>query len=179
MADRSELERVFLEHGLTDFRWIVATDIVVAEWVRFKCTWGCKSFGARANCPPNAPSVDECRRLFEGYNLAAVFHFVKAVSKPEEQYEWTKGLNAMLLGAERSVFLAGYYKTLALYVGSCRLCSECTAIRTECRNKMSSRPVPEALGVDVFTTVRKVGYPIAVLTDPEQEMNRYGFILVE
>ena len=179
MADRSQLERIFLEHRLIDFRWIDASNIVVAEWVRFKCTWGCKSFGARANCPPNAPSVDESRRLFEGYNLAAVFHFTKRVSGPEEMSEWTKGVNTMLLSAERSVFLAGYNKAFALYMGNCRLCSECTVVRTDCRNKMSSRPVPEALGVDVFTTVRKVGYPIAVLTDPEQEMNRYGFLLVE
>lgn len=159
MADRSQLERIFLEHHLTDFRWIDPANIVVAEWVRFKCTWGCRSFGARANCPPNAPSMDESRRFFEGYNLAAVFHFTKTVLGPEEMSEWTKGVNGMLLSAERSVFLAGYNKAFALY--------------------MASRPVPEALGVDVFTTVRKVGYPIAVLTDPEQEMNRYGFLLVE
>ena len=179
MGDKLQLERIFVEHGLTDFRWIDATDIVVAEWVRFKCTWGCKSFASRANCPPNTPSVGECRKLFEGYNLAAVFHFAKTVSGPEEMHEWIKGVNAVLLGAERSVFLAGYHKAFALYVGSCRLCSDCTAIRTECKNKMSSRPAPDALGVDVFTTVRKVGYPISVLTDSGQEMNRYGFILVE
>ena len=179
MALRSELERIFLDHDLTDFRWIDVSNIVVAEWVRFKCMWGCKSFGQRANCPPNTPSVDECRRLFEGYNLVAIFHFTKEVSNQEEMYEWMESVNARLLSAERSAFLAGYYKAFALYVGSCRLCSDCTAIRTDCRNKMSSRPAPDALGVDVFTTVRKVGYPISVLTNPEQEMNRYGFILVE
>jgi hypothetical protein len=35
------------------------------------------------------------------------------------------------------------------------------------------------MSVDVFTTVRKVGYPIEVLTDPNQTMNRYAFLMVE
>jgi predicted metal-binding protein len=42
-----------------------------------------------------------------------------------------------------------------------------------------SRPCPEALGVDVFSTVRNAGFPIEVLTGFDQEMNRYAFLLVE
>jgi hypothetical protein len=33
--------------------------------------------------------------------------------------------------------------------------------------------------MDVFTTIRKVGYPIDVLGDYKSEMNRYAFLLVE
>jgi hypothetical protein len=32
--------------------------------------------------------------------------------------------------------------------------------------------------VDVFSTVRKVGCPIQVLTDYTQTMNRYAFLLI-
>jgi hypothetical protein len=39
--------------------------------------------------------------------------------------------------------------------------------------------VPEALAVDVFSTVRQVGYPIEVLTEYPQAMNRYAFLLIE
>lgn len=42
-----------------------------------------------------------------------------------------------------------------------------------------SRPCLEALGVDVFATARKLGYPIEVLTDYKQEMNRYSFLMIE
>jgi hypothetical protein len=35
------------------------------------------------------------------------------------------------------------------------------------------------MAVDVFTTVRKLGYPIEVLTDPAQTMNRYAFLLID
>jgi len=35
------------------------------------------------------------------------------------------------------------------------------------------------MGVDVFATVAKFGYPIAVLDNYNQEMNRYAFLLIE
>jgi hypothetical protein len=35
------------------------------------------------------------------------------------------------------------------------------------------------MAVDVFTTVKQVGYGIEVLTDYADTMNRYGFLLVE
>jgi hypothetical protein len=44
---------------------------------------------------------------------------------------------------------------------------------------MLSRPTPDALAVDVFSTVRKLGYPIEVLSDYDQEMNRYAFLLID
>jgi len=35
------------------------------------------------------------------------------------------------------------------------------------------------MAVDVFETVRKIGYPIEVLYDYSQEMNRYAFLLIK
>jgi hypothetical protein len=35
------------------------------------------------------------------------------------------------------------------------------------------------MGVDVFATVRKYGFPIEVLSDYAQAMNRYAFLLIE
>jgi hypothetical protein len=35
------------------------------------------------------------------------------------------------------------------------------------------------MGVDVFATVRKHGFPIQVLKDYRDEMNRYAFLLVD
>jgi hypothetical protein len=42
-----------------------------------------------------------------------------------------------------------------------------------------ARPSPESMAVDVFSTVRQVGYPIEVLSDYAQAMNRYAFLLLE
>jgi hypothetical protein len=35
------------------------------------------------------------------------------------------------------------------------------------------------MAIDVFATVRKVGFPIEVLAEYSQEMNRYAFLLIE
>jgi hypothetical protein len=35
------------------------------------------------------------------------------------------------------------------------------------------------MAVDVFSTVRKIGYPIEVLPDTDQTMNRYAFLMIE
>ena len=73
---------------MEDFKWISGENVVVSQWPRFKCMYGCPTSGKKGSCP-------------------------------------------------------------------------------------------EALGVDVFATVRKLGYPIEVLTDYNQEMNRYSFLMVE
>ena len=88
-------------------------------------------------------------------------------------------IRPQLLKLEREVFLDGYYKTLLLSFTSCVLCESCTGNRTECRNPRLARPGPDSLGIDVYATVRSIGYPIQVLKDPTEPMNRYAFLLIE
>jgi predicted metal-binding protein len=45
MADQPLLQKMFMSHGFRDFRWINPAEIVVAKWVRMKCTFGCDSYG--------------------------------------------------------------------------------------------------------------------------------------
>ena len=179
MTDTSTLDRIFQEAGLADYQWIDPREIVVEEWVRFKCRWGCKQYGHKVNCPPNQPSVAECERFVRGYTRGAVFHFSRVISTDEENAEWTKPLNDALYDAERTAFLAGYYKAFALYPENCSLCQVCAGSPIECRNRMKSRPGPDSLGIDVYATVRKLGYPIQVVTERGTLVNRYGFLLVE
>ena len=179
MSDKKALEALFLEHGYTDFRWIDPKDIVVAQWVRIKCMFGCGEFGRNASCPPNVPSVLDCRQFFDEYTRVVVFHFPKAVDTPEDRHEWTRGVNAGLVALERAVFLAGYQKAFLLFMDSCGLCEKCAGVREACKVPRSARPTPEAMAVDVFSTVGRIGYPIEVLADYRQAMNRYAFLLIE
>jgi predicted metal-binding protein len=176
---RKSLTGLFEKHGYEDYRWIDPKKIVVSNWARMKCTFGCKNYGKSGACPPNTPSVLECRDFFQDYKLGAVLHFTKRVDKPEDRHEWTRGVNLKLLKLERDVFLSGYYKTFLLFMDSCNLCEACPGSRLECKNPRQSRPTPESMAVDVFATVRKIGYPIQVLSDYSQEMNRYAFLLIE
>ena len=175
----ASLEKMIRQHGYRDFKWIKPKDIVVAEWVRMKCLFGCKNYGRNASCPPNVPSVAECRRFFDEYTSGVILHFEKRVKKPENRHAWTRGVCAGLLKLERAVFLAGYHKAFLLFMDTCSLCATCPGVRGECRNPASSRPSPEAMAVDVFSTARQHDYRIEVLSDYSQTMNRFAFLLIE
>jgi predicted metal-binding protein len=173
------VERLAREADFSDFRWITGAEIVVGEWVRLKCTFACDSYGRQACCPPNVPSVPECREFFREYQHIVVIHIQKAGDTPENVRRWKSEVNTALLELERAVFLAGFHKAMVLFAGDCSLCPDCVSHPADCRNPGSSRPTPEALGMDVFATVRKLDYPIEVLTDRSQVMNRYAFLLVD
>jgi predicted metal-binding protein len=179
MKNAKDLEKLFLSNGFDDFRWTGGKGVVTGEWVRLKCMFGCKSYTKRACCPPNVPPVEECRRFFDDYSKVAVFHFQKTAASAEERHEWGKKVNESLLALEREVFLRGYYKAFLLFMDACRLCPQCAGTRDSCRNPASARPGVDAMAVDVFATVRSLGYPIEVLPDPGRMMNRYAFLLVE
>jgi len=173
------LRNLFSKHGFTDYRWLDPAEIVVAEWVRMKCLYGCREYGKNAACPPNAPSVAECARFFREYKRAAVFHFAKTVERPEDRHAWSRKVNLELLRLEEEVFKAGFVKAFLLLFDSCGICLECAASRTACKEPKLSRPTPDALAMDVYSTVRKLGYPIEVLSEYDQEMNRYAFLLID
>ena len=178
-SSQKALQALFAKHGFTDYRWLDPAEVVVAEWVRMKCMYGCREYGRNAACPPNAPPVDACARFFREYRRAAVFHFAKTVERPEDRHPWSRKLSLELLKLEHEVFKAGYVKAFLIFFDSCGICLECAESRTECKEPKLSRPTPDAMAVDVYATVRKIGYPIEVLSDYGQEMNRYAFLLID
>ena len=105
---RKELEALFCKRGFEDFKWIDPFNIMVSQWVRMKCMYGCREYGKTASCPPNVPSVAECERFFHEYKDAAIFHFEKKVDQPEDRFAWTRKTNLNLVKMEREVFLSGY-----------------------------------------------------------------------
>jgi len=175
---RKALENLFHQHGFSDFKWIKPENIVVSQWVRMKCTFGCGEYGRNATCPPNVPTVAECERFFREYSDAAVFHFEKKVDKPEDRHAWSRRLNMKLSKMEREVFLSGHEKAFLLFMDSCCICKVCEGARGKCKFPRSARPSPESMAMDVFSTVKKIGYPIEPLTDYTQAMNRYAFLMV-
>ena len=173
-----EIEEIFQKHGFDDYKWINSKDVAIANWVRMKCVYGCPSYGKAASCPPNTPSVAECRDLFDEYTDISIFHFSLKVESAEERHSAMKEIDKKLLGMEREVFLSGNVKAFLLFAGSCNLCTECVSSREDCKNPKLARPTSEALAVDVYTTARAAGYPINVLKEYSDTMNRYAFLLV-
>ncbi len=179
MAETKILEGLFREQGFEDFKWMNAKDIEVAQWVRFRCIFGCPAYGKRGTCPPHVPSIKECRRMIAEYDTAAVFHLEKKLDDLKDRGPWARDMMSKLIEVERRVFLSGYYKALLISFDSCRMCDACAVNREECKNPRMARPGADALGIDVFATVRRLGYPIQVLKDYDEPMNRYAFLLVE
>jgi predicted metal-binding protein len=175
---RDELGSIFHKYSFEDYKWINPSKIVVSQWVRMKCTFGCREYGKTASCPPNVPSVAECERFFHEYKDAAIFHFQKKMKNPEDRFTWTRKVNMKLVNLEREVFLSGYERAFLLFMDSCCICKECSGDRVTCKEPRLSRPAPEAMAVDVFSTVKQVGYAIEVLSDYSQAMNRYSFLMV-
>lgn len=179
MAFREELEEKFVKNGFHDYKWIDPEKIVVSFWVRMKCIYGCPEYGSNASCPPNTPSFSECEKFFREFKEAVIFHFEKKLDKPEDRFAWTREISLKLLELEKEVFLSGYVKAFLLFMDSCEICQDCVKKRGECKHPKLARPTPEGMAVDVYTTVRQVGYPIEVLKDYSEKMNRYAFLMIE
>ncbi len=179
MVEREPLEKLFASYEFTDYQWIDPAEIVVAQWVRMKCMFGCGSFGHNASCPPNTLSIAECERFFREFSDAVIFHFHKAIEKPEDRGDYTRAVNKKLIKLERDVFLMGNRKAFMLPTDECRLCAECSGDRKECINPRMARPTAEGMGVDVYATVRKYGFPIQVLKDYSEPTNRYAFLMID
>ncbi|MFC1515280.1 DUF2284 domain-containing protein [Thermodesulfobacteriota bacterium] len=173
------VEKIFQKNEYQDYKWIDPKKIVVSQWVRMKCMFGCGEYGNNASCPPNVPSVPECENFFQDYSMAVILRFGKKVDKPEDRHNWSKKINMKLLKLEREVFLSGYERAFLLFMDSCDICPDCTGERGTCKEPRSARPSPEAMAVDVFSTVRQYDFPIEVRTDYSQEMNRYAFLMIK
>jgi predicted metal-binding protein len=175
---RQALNAIFKKKGYTDYKWIDPQKIIVAQWVRMKCKFGCSGYGRCGTCPPNTLSVPECAQFFKEYSDAVLLHFESTMKKPEDRHPWSAKINAKLLKLEREVFLAGYERTFLLFMDSCYFCKDCSGERQTCQKPSMARPAPEAMAMDVYSTVRQFGFPINVRTAYNQKMDRYEFLMV-
>jgi predicted metal-binding protein len=179
METREKVAAIMKRRGYDNYKWLDPAEIVVSQWVRMKCLFGCNEYGRTAVCPPNVPTIPECERFFREYSSAVIIHFDKKVAKPEDRFAWTRKVNLKLLDLEKEIFCAGFEKAFLLFMDSCNICRECQQRKEDCVEPKKSRPTPEALGVDVYSTARNAGYPIQVLADYAEKMNRYAFLLIE
>ena len=176
--NQPQIENILKNHELSDFRWINPHEIVVAQWVRVKCTFGCSDYGLGA-CPPNTPSVAECEKFFREYKSGFIIRFKKFTGKDSYPVEWSSKITEKLLEIEREIFLAGYHKVFLFNQTCCNLCDDCPGNRLECKDKKRSRPSPESFAVDVYQTVRKFGMKINVVAISPAEIHRISILLIE
>ncbi len=178
MTTRENIESLLQHEGFSDYRWIDPREIVVEQWVRVKCTFGCGNYGLGA-CPPNTPSVDECDRFFKEYGSGLIIRLNIFADRNSYPSDWSREMTDRLLGIEREIFLSGFQKVFLLNQARCSLCEDCSGNRTDCKDKTRSRPSPESFAVDVYQTVRNTGLDINVISDSPAEVNRIAILLIE
>lgn len=174
-----KIEKMAEENGFPDFKWMNPKEVITGNWVRMKCQYGCPHYGKGGCCPPEVPSVEDCRNFFGEYKAGLLLHFALKFKDPKMRYPWGREMQKKAVALEREVFLADFPKAFIFPPTPCRICAHCTGNKRECRQPFVARPSLEAFAVDVYGTARKVGYPIHVVRSYEEETNRFGLLLVE
>ncbi|HUT26781.1 MAG TPA: DUF2284 domain-containing protein [Methanomassiliicoccales archaeon] len=173
-----------------------AHEVVVADWVRFKCRYGCKGYAKHLSCPPYAPDPEETRGMLAEYDHALLLRFdgipgrenARPEDVPEDFHPWYRDLilwvNKTVHLLEKTAFYDGYYKAFGFGAYPCIYCEHCVAeesegsvdesVRRKCRHMDLVRPSMEAAGMDVFATARKVGWSLSTI--PCQDM-QYGKVI--
>jgi len=168
LSDKELRDVARQKSGVKDARIIAGKDVETAAWVRLKCQYGCGGYGQSLVCPPFTPSPEQMRKVLDAYNRAILIH-----CEPEAD------VKAIVADLERDIFLRGTWKAFALGAGPCYFCKECNVEEEQCRYPERARPSMEACGIDVFSSVRKAGFPIEILRTTRQCPNYYGLILVD
>ncbi|MCW4048869.1 MAG: DUF2284 domain-containing protein [Candidatus Bathyarchaeota archaeon] len=160
----SELAR---QKGAKASKLIQVEQVKVADWVYWKCRYGCPSYGKTLTCPPHSPSPQQTRELLKDYEYALLL-----------KYDSTQDHNKLLIELEREAFLNGIYSAWGLSSGRCRLCEKCTLEHGECHYPDQARPAMEACGIDVFATAHNAGFDLSVKTSKDDAYQRVCLLLL-
>ena len=173
-----------LELGATDAVVIPADWVQVDERVRLKCYIGrCYNYGQSAYCPPHTPEPEFMRRAFSRFRWVVLFRnevlpirdFTDITRYNPGGVKQGRNTLDIAAGIESMAFADGYYLAMGFGGGSCRdvLCGGgvCQALDSgRCRFPLKVHPSMEAVGINVFGLVARVGweiYPIYRSVNPE------------
>jgi predicted metal-binding protein len=165
--DLKHLEAFARGKGAVVAKGIAIEHVVTDERVYYKCLYGCPGYNSSKMCPPNTPHPRDFERALRKYRCA-----VLVKTRPQE-------INSLVVEVEREAFMLGHYLSLGLRGGPCPLCGgECVEADENCRHPEKARPAMEALGIDVFATLKNAGIPAEWKKDSEEEWFFHGLILV-
>ncbi len=162
--------------GVSRAEIIDTENVVVENWVRLKCQYGCGAYGECLTCPPYSPTPGYMRNMIAEYSKGLLMQIgtIPAGNRPS----LGSTLRRIVADLEREIFLDGYYKAFGLAAGPCRLCRTCDITR-QCEHPYTARPSMEACGIDVYQTVRNCGFELEVVRTEDSAYSYVGLILIE
>jgi len=92
-----------LELGAEKAKIIDTATVVVAEWVRWKCQYGCPLFAQDPFHPPFAPDAESTKKVLTEYTQAILLNGVHGPT-----------LTEAAIKLEGEAYHRGYYKAFAL-----------------------------------------------------------------
>jgi len=182
-ADLERYKHSALELGASASEIIPGSYVSIDERVWMKCLAPrCPRAGETPNCPPYTPEPDFVRKALSKFGWAILF---KTNVEPVEEYVPQRGgtteqRRKVLLyhkktaeikyQIERMAYIDGYYFAMGFSGGSCKdyLCGGviCQFLDSgRCRFPLRAGPSMEAIGIDVFKLVKKVGWEAYPLMD--------------
>ena len=167
MEKAEKYVKIALEMGAEHSRVISIDDIVFDPRSLLKCMYGCSDWGKRWTCPAASKRLKpwEAERILKRYHWGLLIH----TDNPKLAHE-------ISLEVEMKAFFDGY--PFAFSIIDCYLCETC-AFPDPCRFPKKSRPELQALGIDVYATVRTQGLPIMPLKTRNEKPNYYALVLIE
>jgi predicted metal-binding protein len=162
--------------GVSKAEIIHTRNVVVENWVRLKCQYGCGAYGDCLTCPPYSPTPGYMRKMIGEYSKGLLMQVqnIRAANRPR----LGSTLRGIVTDLEREIFLDGYHKAFGLAAGPCRLCRTCDTTR-DCKHPYIARPSMEACGIDVYQTARNCGFELHVVKTEDSPYSYVGLILIE
>ncbi len=174
LRDLERFREKAIELGSSMAQVIPAGWAQIDERVRLKCAIPlCTNYGKCFFCPPHAPSLESMKSALSRYRHALLFALDVT---PSEQFtvrsvqrqalaEWARKCFEIVGRIETLAFGSGYYLAMGFAQASCRkaLCGQDTCLLLgggNCPYPLKARPSMEAVGMDVYGLVTKVGWKI-------------------
>ena len=176
MSNLDKYAKKSMSIGITKAKVVDTKTIVVANWVRLKCQYGCSGYGKRLTCPPFSPMPEYTKRMLSEYSKALLMQITGI--RLGKEHRMSRKLKNIVAALEREIFLDGFYKAFGLASGPCRFCRTCNT-RKECIHTEQARPAMEACGIDVYQTVRNNGFELEVVKTEDACCSYNAVILIE
>ena len=176
--DAPDVCRRALELGASAAVIASPDQVITAEWVRMKCSYGGCTVGRCLTCPPYSPTPAQTRALLDEYEAILMLRFDARPERGDEYLQVSRKATDVALQMERELFLAGEHKAFALAGGRpCDRAEPCHQPE-QCDFRGGLRPGPAGCGIDVFTTGANVGWPLTVVQSPDDPYYRLALVLV-